>query len=78
MAAGTTVRRDTGAGTRIGPGAQSTVFQYIPLVVQTQANALVDPSDTPSGPQLRAVSDAAGNRALYLFDGTSWVGVQLS
>lgn len=54
------------------------VFTEFQIELQSQANALVDPSDTPTSSRLRVVKDSTGKYALQIFDSAddSWHGVE--
>lgn len=67
-------------GSSVSPVTGSATFQALTLVAQVQANALVDPADSPAKDQLRMVYDAAGNTALYFWRkaASTWTAVQLA
>lgn len=72
------------SGAQKGSSVQSTPtgtpVANVPLVGQLQANALVDPADSPAKDQARMVYDAAGNVVFYFWRkaASTWVGVQLA
>lgn len=68
-----------GGGSTGGTSPTATTFGDIKLNDQNQANALIDPADTPAVDTFRVVEDGT-NVVLYFYSvalGT-WVGVQAS
>lgn len=68
-----------GGGSGGGPAQSGTIFTDLRLTVQSQANALIAPSDSPTADTLRLVDDAT-NRVLWTWDASAstWKGVQVS
>jgi hypothetical protein len=69
-----------GSGSYIYPSSgPGTSFTDLFLTVQSQANALVAPSDTPTVDSTRLVQDATPNRVLWTYTTTGgWKGVQVA
>ena len=67
-------------GSSFGGSAQATSFVDLRLSVQSQTNALVQPSDSPATDVVRLVEDAGGNRVMWTWDqsAATWKGVQVS
>lgn len=69
-----------GGGTNFySPSGGAVVFAEVLLTAAVVANALADPSDTPTQDTLRIQRDAAGAVGLfhYSVDLAAWAGVQL-